>query len=202
MFLTYAMIGGMKWCKTKGDSRGVPERLEDEARKEAKQAASWERQDRWVSVFLIISAAGFSGAGGATVFANHTTVGAILALVGSLAATINAALRPAERQRRQLRQRADLLRLADKLALLRDPQAKARENELKPLVNDLAEIRARGFVEGAETPRSYSRGEQGQSAPSHAEIAARAYDLYEQGAAGDAAAHWLAAEQEVTRPSQ
>jgi Protein of unknown function (DUF2934) len=40
------------------------------------------------------------------------------------------------------------------------------------------------------------------SAPSHEEIAARAYELYEQGATGDADAHWLAAERELTRTSQ
>jgi len=35
-------------------------------------------------------------------------------------------------------------------------------------------------------------------AASHEEIAARAHDLYAQGCPGDAEAHWLAAEQELT----
>jgi Protein of unknown function (DUF2934) len=36
------------------------------------------------------------------------------------------------------------------------------------------------------------------STPSHERIAVRAYELYEQGSPGDADAHWLAAEAELT----
>jgi len=36
------------------------------------------------------------------------------------------------------------------------------------------------------------------SAPSREEIAVRAYELYAQGSPGDAEAHWLAAERELT----
>jgi len=35
-------------------------------------------------------------------------------------------------------------------------------------------------------------------APSHEEVAVRAHELYEEGYPGDAEAHWLAAEQELT----
>ncbi|MGZ4216525.1 MAG: DUF2934 domain-containing protein [Solirubrobacteraceae bacterium] len=35
------------------------------------------------------------------------------------------------------------------------------------------------------------------SAPSHEDIAVRAYELYAQGAPGDAEVHWLAAEEEL-----
>ncbi len=38
----------------------------------------------------------------------------------------------------------------------------------------------------------------GPSAPSRDDIAVRAYELYAQGAPGDAEVHWLAAEQELT----
>jgi hypothetical protein len=34
------------------------------------------------------------------------------------------------------------------------------------------------------------------------QLAVRAYELYEQGTADDADAHWLAAEQELTQPPQ
>jgi predicted NBD/HSP70 family sugar kinase len=37
----------------------------------------------------------------------------------------------------------------------------------------------------------------GSRSPSHDEIAARAYELYERGVAGDCVAHWLAAEQQL-----
>jgi Protein of unknown function (DUF2934) len=45
------------------------------------------------------------------------------------------------------------------------------------------------------------RVQSGRPAPSHAEIAARAYELYAHGAPGDAEAHWLAAERELTADS-
>jgi Arc/MetJ-type ribon-helix-helix transcriptional regulator len=72
-----------------------------------------------------------------------------------------------------------------------------------------AELVARGLRSLWEAMRSSAgvdawreRVHDRPSAPSRAQIAARAYELYEQGAAGDADAHWLAAEQELTRPSQ
>ena len=50
---------------------------------------------------------------------------------------------------------------------------------------------------GVDTWRERVRS--GPSAPSHEDIAARAYELYERGSPGDAQAHWLAAERELTR---
>ena len=41
----------------------------------------------------------------------------------------------------------------------------------------------------------------GASAPSHEQIAVRAYELHAKGSPGDAEAHWLAAEQELTSDS-
>jgi Protein of unknown function (DUF2934) len=41
----------------------------------------------------------------------------------------------------------------------------------------------------------------GASAPSHEQIAVRAHELHAKGSPGDAEAHWLAAEQELTSDS-
>jgi Protein of unknown function (DUF2934) len=72
-----------------------------------------------------------------------------------------------------------------------------------------AELVARGLRSLWDAMRSSGgvdawreRVDSGPSAPSHEKIATRAYELYEQGAPGDADAHWLAAERELTRTSE
>ena len=49
---------------------------------------------------------------------------------------------------------------------------------------------------GVDAWRERLQGE--ASAPSYEDIAVRAYELYAQGAPGDAEGHWLAAERELT----
>ncbi len=52
---------------------------------------------------------------------------------------------------------------------------------------------------GADAWRERVQG--GPSAPSHEQIAARAYELYEQGFPGDAESHWSAAQQQLMSES-
>lgn len=58
------------------------------------------------------------------------------------------------------------------------------------------ELTGRGSSDGSETWRA--RLQAAPSARSHQDIADRAYELYRRGVPGDADAHWLAAEREVT----
>jgi hypothetical protein len=91
----------------------------------------------------------------------------------------------------------------------------AIESELRARCAELghfptrAELVASGFrglwdairtTDGVEAWRARIEAE--QRSPSHDEIAARAYELYESNAPGDAAAHWLSAERQLTSPSQ
>jgi Protein of unknown function (DUF2934) len=57
-------------------------------------------------------------------------------------------------------------------------------------------LTGRDASDGPETSRA--RLEAAPSAPSHKDIADRAYELYRRGVPGNADAHWLAAEREVT----
>lgn len=129
------------------DFAGICLRLEREARADAIKAGKWEARDRNTAVVLAAGAAALSAAGAASVFADATLVGGILAGAGALAAATNTALKPAERQADQLRRQADFSSAADQLELLRLVRAKrldpeARDAELGRLIKRIAEIRA------------------------------------------------------------
>lgn len=60
----------------------------------------------------------------------------------------------------------------------------------------------RARVDGGSSAPPHEAIDGGSSAPPHEAIAARAFELYEQGAPGDHVEHWLAAERELGTGAQ
>jgi hypothetical protein len=132
---------------TAGEFSNICLRLEKEAREETEKASAHEVAHRVFAMGLVTAAAALSAAGSAAVFGDATVLGGFLAGAGALAAAVNVALKPAERQADQLRRRADFAAVADQIELLRRVRAERltpeeRDAELANLINRLSEIRA------------------------------------------------------------